>query len=398
MPRLSDRVGTFTDSVIRRMTRINNQYDSINLSQGFPDFDPPKELTDALAKAAHDGPHQYAVTFGAQNFREALAKKTSPALHHEVDPNTEICVTCGGTEAMMAAMMTICNPGDKVMVFSPFYENYGADAILSGAEPIYIPLVPPEYEFDLSLIEKGFAEGAKALILCNPSNPCGKVFRRDELDAIARLAIKYDAFVVTDEVYEHIVYAPAEHICMASLPGMFEHTITCNSLSKTYSITGWRLGYLIGPAYVIEGARKVHDFLTVGAAAPLQEAAVAGLTMPASYYEGLRALYTEKRDHFLAGLDAIGLKHNVPQGTYFVMVDISDFLALPQFKGWTDLEFCEWMIKNIGVAAVPGSSFFKEPVNHLIRMHFARGTDVLDEAVHRLAKLTELLKYSSLRF
>ena len=315
-----------------------------------------------------------------------------------MDPNTEVCVTCGGTEAMMAAMMTICNPGDKVMIFSPFYENYGADAILSGAEPIYIPLVPPTYEFDISLIEKGFAEGAKALILCNPSNPCGKVFRRDELEAIAALAIKYDAFVVTDEVYEHIIYAPAEHICMASLPGMFEHTITCNSLSKTYSITGWRLGYLIGPAYVIEGARKVHDFLIVGAAAPLQEAAVAGLTMPASYYEGLRALYTEKCDHFLAGLDAIGLKHNVPQGTYFVMIDISDFLALPQFKGWTDLEFCEWMIKNIGVAAVPGSSFFKEPVNHLIRMHFARGTDVLDEAVRRLAKLTELLKCSSLRF
>lgn len=264
MPVLSDRVGTFTDSVIRRMTRINNQYDSINLSQGFPDFDPPKQLLDALAETAYKGPHQYAVTFGAQNFREALAKKTSPALHHEVDPNTEICVTCGGTEAMMAAMMTICNPGDKVMIFSPFYENYGADAILSGAEPIYIPLVPPTYEFDISLIEKGFAEGAKALILCNPSNPCGKVFRRDELEAIAKLAIQYDAFVVTDEVYEHIIYAPAEHICMASLPGMFEHTITCNSLSKTYSITGWRLGYLIGPAEVIEGARKVHDFLTCG--------------------------------------------------------------------------------------------------------------------------------------
>ena len=340
MPQLSDRVGTFTDSVIRRMTRINNQYDSINLSQGFPDFDPPKELTEALARAAEHGPHQYAVTFGAQNFREALARKTSPALHHEVDPNTEICVTCGGTEAMMAAMMTICNPGDKVMIFSPFYENYGADAILSGAEPIYIPLVPPTYEFDLSLIEKGFAEGAKALILCNPSNPCGKVFRRDELEAIAKLAIQYDAFVVTDEVYEHIVYAPAEHICMASLPGMFEHTITCNSLSKTYSITGWRLGYLIGPVWVIEGARKVHDFLTVGAAAPLQEAAVAGLELPGSYYESLRALYTGKRDRFLAGLDRIGLKHNVPQGTYFVLIDISDFLALPQFAGWTDLEFC----------------------------------------------------------
>ena len=392
MPKLSDRVGTFTDSVIRRMTRINNQYDSINLSQGFPDFDPPWALLDKLAETAYKGPHQYAVTFGAQNFREALAKKTSPALHHEVDPNTEICVTCGGTEAMMAAMMTICNPGDKVMVFSPFYENYGADAILSGAEPIYIPLVPPTYEFDLSLIEKGFAEGAKAIILCNPSNPCGKVFRRDELEAIAELAIQYDAFVVTDEVYEHIVYAPAEHICMASLPGMFEHTITCNSLSKTYSITGWRLGYLIGPAEVIEGARKVHDFLTVGAAAPLQEAAVAGLEMPRSYYDELQALYTAKRDRFLTGLDRVGLKHNVPQGTYFVLIDISDFLALPQFAGWTDLQFCEWMIQNIGVAAVPGSSFFKEPVNHLIRMHFARGNDVLDEACRRLGKLTKLLK------
>ena len=257
---------------------------------------------------------------------------------------------------------------------------------------IYIPLVPPTYEFDISLIEKGFAEGAKALILCNPSNPCGKVFRRDELEAIAKLAIQYDAFVVTDEVYEHIIYAPAEHICMASLPGMFEHTITCNSLSKTYSITGWRLGYLIGPAEVIEGARKVHDFLTVGAAAPLQEAAVAGLEMPASYYEKLQALYTEKRDHFLAGLDRVGLKHNVPQGTYFVMIDISDFLALSQFKGWTDLQFCEWMIREVGVAAVPGSSFFREPVNHLIRMHFARGTDVLDEAVRRLEKLQALLK------
>ena len=202
----------------------------------------------------------------------------------------------------------------------------------------------------------------------------------------------YNKMYVTDEVYEHIIYAPAEHICMASLPGMFEHTITCNSLSKTYSITGWRLGYLIGPAEVIEGARKVHDFLTVGAAAPLQEAAVAGLEMPASYYEELQALYTEKRDHFLAGLDRVGLKHNVPQGTYFVMIDISDFLALPQFKGWTDLQFCEWMIREVGVAAVPGSSFFREPVNHLIRMHFARGTDVLNEAVRRLEKLQALLK------
>ena len=398
MQPLSTRTEHFTDSVIRRMTRVSAKYGAINLSQGYPDFNPPSAILDRLAEVSHENFHQYSITWGAQNFREALAEKQSRLMGRQIDPNTEIVTTCGSTEAMMAAMMTVANPGDKVIVFSPFYENYGADTILSGAEPIYVPLHPPLFNFNVDELEAAFRQHPKALILCNPSNPCGKVFRRDELEAIARLAIKYDAFVVTDEVYEHIVYAPAEHICMASLPGMFEHTITCNSLSKTYSITGWRLGYLIGPADVIEGARKVHDFLTVGAAAPLQEAAVAGLTMPASYYEGLRALYTEKRDHFLAGLDAIGLKHNVPQGTYFVMIDISDFLALPQFKGWTDLEFCEWMIKNIGVAAVPGSSFFKEPVNHLIRMHFARGTDVLDEAVHRLAKLTELLKYSSLRF
>jgi len=390
MPGLSDRVGTFTDSVIRRMTRISNKYGAINLSQGFPDFDPPKEILDALETAAHKGPHQYAVTFGARNFREALAKKVRKSMGREIDPDTEIVVTCGSTEAMMCAMMTIVNPGDKVMVFSPFYENYGADAILSGAEPIYIPLVPPEYDFDIKLIEKGFEEGAKALILCNPSNPTGKVFTREELTAIGDLAIKYDAFVVTDEVYEHIVYRPYEHICMASLPGMFEHTITCNSLSKTYSITGWRLGYVIGPEKVIEGARKVHDFLTVGAAAPLQEAAVTGLNFGEEYYEELRRIYTEKRDFFIEGLDRIGLKHNVPQGTYFVMVDISEFLELPQFKGFSDLEFCEWMIKEIGVAAVPGSSFFHEDINHLIRFHFARGREILEEALKRLAKLESL--------
>ena len=278
------------------------------------------------------------------------------------------------------------------MVFSPFYENYGADAILSGAEPIYIPLVPPTYEFDIRLVEEGFKAGAKAIIVCNPSNPCGKVFTREELMAIGELALKYDAFVVTDEVYEHMVYEPNKHICMASLPGMYEHTITCNSLSKTYSITGWRLGYLIGPEYVIEAAKKVHDFLTVGAAAPLQEAATVGLKFSEEYYKKLLEVYTAKRDYFLEGMDRIGLKHNVPQGTYFVMVDISDYLKLPQFEGFSDLEFCEWMIKNIGVAAVPGSSFFKEDVNYLIRLHFAREKETLDEALKRLEKLTELLK------
>ena len=292
---------------------------------------------------------------------------------------------------MMSAMMAICNPGDKVMVFSPFYENYGADAILSGAEPIYIPLVPPSYDYDLRLIEDGFRQGAKAIIICNPSNPCGKVFTRQELTEIGNLALQYDAFVVTDEVYEHMVYAPNVHTAMAGLPGMFENTITCNSLSKTYSITGWRLGYVCGPERVIEGVKKVHDFLTVGAPAPLQEAAAVGLAFPETYYSELLATYTGKRDFFLEGLDRIGLRHNIPQGTYFVMLDIREFLDLPQFSGFTDLEFCEWMIKNIGVAAVPGSSFFREPVNHLIRLHFARQQNTLEEALRRLRKMAELL-------
>ena len=392
MPKLSDRVQTFTDSVIRRMTRISDEHGAINLSQGFPDFDPPKPILDALAKVAYEGPHQYSVTYGAENLREALARKASKAMKREIDPETQVVVTCGGTEAMMGVVMSICNPGDKIMVFSPFYENYSADAILSGAEPIFIPLVPPTFEFDINLIEEGFKQGAKAIIVCNPSNPCGKVFTEEELIAIGKLAIKYDAFVVTDEVYEHMVYAPNKHTYMASLPGMFEHTITCNSLSKTFSITGWRLGYVIGTEEVIEACKKVHDFLTVGAASPLQEAAVTGLNFPDSYYDDLLALYTEKRKYFLDGLDKLGIKYYTPQGTYFVMLDIQEFLDLPQFKGYSDLEFCEWMIRNIGLAAVPGSSFFREEVNNLIRLHFAREKSTLDEALACLAKLKELLK------
>lgn len=387
MPQISDRVQTFTDSVIRRMTRISNQYGAINLSQGYPDFDPPKAIMDRLAQVAHEGPHQYSITFGALNLRQALAEKQGKAIGRTIDPNEEIVITCGGTEAMMCAMMTICNPGDKVMVFSPFYENYGADTILCGADPIFIPLVPPEYDFDIEKIEQGFKDGAKAIVVCNPSNPCGKVFTREELMAIGNLAVKYDAYVVTDEVYEHMVYAPYTHTYMSGLPGMFEHTITCNSLSKTFSVTGWRLGYVIGPAVVIEAAKKVHDFLTVGAAAPLQEAVLAGLQLGDNYYKELNELYTRKRDFFIKGLDKIGLKHNIPQGTYFVMIDIQEFLDKPEFQGYTDLEFCEWMIRNIGVAAVPGSSFFREPVNRYIRLHFARSEEVLTEALNRLAKL-----------
>lgn len=391
MPQLNDRVKTFTDSVIRRMTRICNKYGAINLSQGFPDGLPPQPLLDRLEKIAQTGPHQYPITFGALNFRRALAKKVGRTFGREIDPETEITVTCGGTEAMMAVALAILNPGDKVMVFSPFYENYSADAILSGATPIYIPLVPPEFNFDINRIEEGFKAGARAIIVCNPSNPCGKVFTRDELMAIGELARKYDAFVVTDEVYEHMVYEPNEHVSVASLPGMWDHTITCNSLSKTYSITGWRLGYIIAPDYVTEALKKVHDFLTITSAAPLQEAAVAGLEMPQSYYDELRATYTARRDRFLAGLDAAGIKHNTPQGAYFVLCDIGEFLSHPTFKKKTDMEFCEWMIKNVGVAAVPGSSFFREPVNNLIRLHFARGFETLDEATNRMKKIRELL-------
>ena len=390
MPKLSQRIENFTDSVIRRMTRISDAHGAINLSQGFPDFDPPKAMTDALERIAKTGPHQYSVTYGAPNFRAALAKKHGQAIGRTIDPETEVLATCGGTEAMMSIMMSIVNPGDKVMIFSPFYENYGVDAILSGAEPVFIPLVPPEYNFDLAKIEQGFRDGAVAIIICNPSNPCGKVFTRDELTAIGDLAVQYDAFVITDEVYEHMVYAPHEHTHMAGLPGMYDHTITCSSLSKTYSITGWRLGYVIGPEPLIEAAKKVHDFLTVGAPSPLQEAAIAGLEFGPEYYEELLATYTQKREHMLSGLDRIGLVHNIPQGTYFVLIDIQEFLDLPRFRGYTDLEFCEWMIRNIGVAAVPGSSFFKEDVNHLIRIHFARSREIIDEALKRLEKLAEL--------
>ena len=381
MQPLSNRTDSFTDSVIRRMTRISAKYGAVNLSQGFPDFEPPREILDRLAQVAYEDFHQYAVTWGAQNFREALARKQSRYMGHPVDPDTEVLATCGSTEAMMCAMMTVTNPGDKVIVFSPFYENYGADTILSGAEPIYVPLHPPTFHFELEELEAAFRQHPKALILCNPSNPCGKVFTRQELETIAALAEKYDAYVITDEVYEHIVYAPHQHIYFASLPGMWERTISCSSLSKTYSITGWRLGYTIAPAEITERLKKVHDFLTVGAAAPLQEAIVPALKFGQDYYDGLLEKYTHKRDLFLKGLDDIGLEHTVPEGAYYILMDISEF-------GFdSDLEFCEVLARDVGVGAVPGSSFFREPVNHLIRFHFAKKDETLNEALNRLESI-----------
>lgn len=381
MPQLSGRTATFTDSVIRRMTRISNKYGAVNLSQGFPDFAPPKEITDRLAEVANEDYHQYAVTWGAQNFREAVARKQSRLMGFDIDPNENIVVTCGSTEAMMAAMLSVTNPGDKVVVFSPFYENYGADAVLSGAQPIYVPLKPPAFTFDADVLEAAFRQGAKAIILCNPSNPCGKVFTRAELDIIADLAEKYDAFVITDEVYEHIVYEPHKHIYFASLPRMRERTISCSSLSKTYSITGWRLGYVIASPEIIDRVKKVHDFLTVGAAAPLQEAAVVGLNFGDEYYRELQAHYTHMRGLFLDGLDRIGISHTVPEGAYYILADISEF-------GYeSDLEFCEKLAEYVGVGAVPGSSFFKEPENRYIRFHFAKKDETLNEALDRLSDI-----------
>lgn len=381
MPELSKRTEIFTDSVIRRMTRVSLKYGAVNLSQGFPDFEPPKEILERLAEVTKEDFHQYSITWGAQNFREALAEKQSRLMGRKIDPNGEIVVTCGSTEAMMAAMMAVANPGDKVIVFSPFYENYGADAILSGAEPIYVPLYPPEFNFNPDELEAAFKQHPKALILCNPSNPCGKVFTLDELKLIADLAEKYDTFVITDEVYEHIVYEPHKHIYFASLPNMWERTISCSSLSKTYSITGWRLGYIIAPPRIIDVAKKVHDFLTVGAAAPLQEAAVTGLRFGDDYYKWLQEKYTSKRNLFLKGLDDLKIAHTVPQGAYYILLDISEF-------GFdSDLEFCETLARDVGVGAVPGSSFFREPVNHLIRLHFAKKDETLFEALNRLEDL-----------
>ena len=387
MKELSKRTKTFTDSVIRRMTRIANQSEAINLSQGFPDFDPPKEILNRLEQVAHEDYNQYAITWGAQNFRDALAKKQSKYMNLDLDSNKNIVVTCGSTEAMMAAMMSVCDPNDKVIVFSPFYENYGADSILCGANPIYVPLHPPVFNFDKEELENAFKQNPKALILCNPSNPCGKVFSKEELEYIACLAVKYDTYVITDEVYEHIVYAPYKHTYFASLPGMFERTISCSSLSKTYSITGWRLGYCIAPENIIEQIKKVHDFLTVGAAAPLQEAAVVGLEFSDAYYDELQKLYTHKKDLFINGLKELNIPHTEPQGAYYVMVDISEF-------GYdSDLDFCVDLIKNVGVAAVPGSSFFKEEENRYIRFHFAKKDETLLAALNRLKDMRAKLPY-----
>lgn len=382
---MSQKTARFNESLIRRMTRISNECGAINLSQGFPDFDPPKFLMDRLAEVAYEGPHQYPITWGAPNFRAAVAKKQAHFMGRDLNPNENVLITIGSTEAMIDSLIALCDPGDKVGVFSPYFENYIAEIIMAQAEPVYVPLHPPTFDFDPEQLEDAFRQGIKALILCNPSNPSGKVFTYDELRVIADLAIKYDAYIITDEVYEHIIYAPNRHVYMNSLPGMWERTISCSSLSKTYHITGWRLGYVIAPKEILDKIKQVHDFMTVGAASPLMEACMVGLTQPLSYYEELGALYEHMKSVFVGGLKELGFSYTDPQGAYYVMVNVGEFA-----RG-DDIAFCEWMARNVGVAAVPACTFFKEDIHDWVRFHFAKRDETLYEALNRLEGLRNKL-------
>ena len=390
MPPTALRLSAFTESVIREMTRVALQHGAINLSQGFPDYDPPEALKEAAEKALKGDFHQYSVTWGSSNFRRALAEKQSRFMGLDIDPDAHLVVTCGGTEAMLVAIMTVCNPGDSVIIFSPFYENYGADAILAGARPIDVPLQAPDFHFDPEDLRRAFAQKPRAIIVCNPGNPTGKVFTREELLLIGELATEANAFVITDEVYEHIVYHPHAHAYAAALPGLFERTITVGSLSKTYAITGWRLGFVLAAPAIINQARKVHDFLTVGAPHPLQEAAVTALRFPDSYYAGLILEYTRRREIFLGYLRAAGLRFSEPQGAYYVLVDVSEF-------GQNDVLFAHWLAREVGVAAVPGSSFFHEPEPRFIRFLFAKREESLLAAGERLLELRDRATESFLK-
>jgi aminotransferase len=381
MPKTSLRTAAFSESLIREMTRVANDCGAINLAQGFPDGDPPAALVQAAKDAMDAGRHQYAITWGAPELREALARKISRDTGRPVDPARELVVTCGATEALIVAMMTVCDPGDRVGLFSPFYESYNADAILSGATPVHVPLHPPHYGFDPAELRAAFASGLKAFVLCNPSNPCGRVFTRAELLQIAALAEEFDTFVITDEVYEHIVFPPHRHTYFATLPGMAARTLSCSSLSKTFLITGWRLGHVWASPAIIAQARKVHDFLTVGAAAPLQHAAVTALGFPESYYTALGVDYAARRDILCGWLDRTGLAYTRPEGSYFVMLDVSPL-------GCTDdVAFSKWMARAIGVAPVPGSSFFAYPEHRFVRLNFAKSPATLNAAGERLLRL-----------
>ena len=383
MQPMSRKCAQFTDSVIRRMTRIAIANNAINLAQGFPDFDPPKALTDRLAEVSALGPHQYPITMGAPNFRQALARKAGRFMGRTLDPDTDMVITIGSTEAMVDTIFALTNPGDKIAMFSPYFENYRAQTIFADCDPVFIPLVPPTFDFDPQVVEDAFKQGVKAILICNPSNPSGKVFTYDELKTIADLCIQYDVYAIMDEVYEHIIYDGRKHVYMNSLPGMWERTVSCSSLSKTYSITGWRLGYAIAPQPIMDKIKQFHDFNTVGAPSPLMEAAVVGLDMPDSYYEEFGAHYAHMKKIFTDGLTAIGMEYTDPQGAYFVLANIGQYMK----PGQTDVEFCEQMAAKVGVACVPGTSFFKENVNDIVRVHFAKKDETLYEALNRLNDL-----------
>lgn len=383
MQQMSRRSLHFTDSVIRRMTRVSLSCGAINLAQGFPDFPPPKAMTDRLAELSPIGPHQYPITMGAPNFRQALARKCGRFMGRMLDPETDMVVTIGSTEAMVDTLFALTNPGDKVVMFSPYFENYRAQTLMVDCEPVFVPLVPPIFQFDPERLEDAFRQHPKAILICNPSNPSGKVFTYDELRLIAELCIRYDVYCIMDEVYEHIVYEGHTHTYMNSLPGMWERTVSCSSLSKTYSVTGWRLGYAIAPQPIMDRIKQYHDFNTVGAAAPLMEAAVVGLDFPDSYYADFAAHYAHMKELFTGGMRSLGIPFTDPEGTYFVLADIAPYMK----KGQSDVDFCLEMAQKVGVACVPGSSFFQEDVNHIVRLHFAKKDETLTAALDRLSNL-----------
>jgi aminotransferase len=384
---VSQKAGRFTESVIREMTREALKHGAVNLSQGFPDFPAPADIKRAAAEAIAADINQYAITWGAKDFRDAIAEKTRRYLGLDIDPETELTVTCGSTEGMIAAMMATVDPGEEVVVFEPFYENYAPDAILSGATPRYVPLRAPDWTFDREELRAAFGDRTKAVILCNPNNPTGKVFTRDELEFIAALCKEHDALCFTDEIYEHILYPrddrEVSHISMAQLEGMRERTVVVNSMSKTYSVTGWRVGYCIAPPAITAAIRKVHDFLTVGAAAPLQSAGAFALRLPPAYYEQLQRDYLRRRDMLLPVLEAAGFQVFRPDGAYYIMVDISAF----GFRD--DIEFTRFLVREIGVACVPGSSFYSRPElgARQVRFCFCKKDETLDAAAERLQKL-----------
>lgn len=383
---VSHKASQFTESVIREMTRVALQYGAVNLAQGFPDFSCPVELKRAACEAIEEDVNQYAITWGDKPFRQAIAEKVRWYLGLDIDPERHITVTCGSTEAMAAVMLATVNPGDEVIVFEPYYENYGPDAVLAGAKVRYVSLHPPEWTFDEQELRNSFNENTKAIIINTPHNPTGKVFTHEELTLIAQLCQKWDVLAFTDEIYEHILYDGTQHIAMATLPGMFERTVTINGMSKTYSVTGWRVGYILANPELTGAIRKVHDFLTVGAPAPLQRAGVTAMNFPVSYYEELAKLYIEKRNTILDILDKAGIPYFVPKGAYYVFADISSF-------GYnSDVEFTKYLIKYIGVAVVPGSSFFanKEAGNKFIRFCFSKKPETLAAAGTRLLKLQQL--------